>query len=224
MKYADLSLIKHFLLFSVLKLYIFCGRHDTSFFPRIFLSQSLKLSVDNVLTFSVLLCLWSSLQSISSLLRARMARLCSHWSWSLCLTRRPCLCWSCSSCFFSVLCSSTCPICTKHTQVWSIHHVIRRFNTSGWSKAALDNVCLLVQTFSRGFFHINRALRLYISENKMWFWSYVLLYVSLSLSLCFEIEESVVAFSCGIWPCVLTRLFSSGRRIFRSSQYQWNHS
>lgn len=56
------------------------------------------------LTLRFLLCLWSSRHRLSSLLRARMARLCSLCSWSFSL-----VIWACLFCrYLSFFCSARC--------------------------------------------------------------------------------------------------------------------
>lgn len=60
-------------------------------------------------TLSVRLCLCSSRHRLSSLLRARMALLCSFRRWSF--SWMSCVCFFCSEriCFWEVRCSSSCP-------------------------------------------------------------------------------------------------------------------
>lgn len=59
-------------------------------------------------TFKVLLCLCSSLQSPSSLLRASTARLCSPCSWSFSFITWRSFFWRTFICFWSLRCSSSC--------------------------------------------------------------------------------------------------------------------
>lgn len=72
-------------------------------------------------TFKVLLCLCSSLQSPSSLLRASTARLCSLCSWSFSFIT--CSSFFCRtfSCFWSLRCSSNCKETTAKSQLSQAH-------------------------------------------------------------------------------------------------------